>query len=134
MLKPRDRFIRSSRHCIVSFALILGIQIALGFAAAVSSYDGFCYGFTDGRFPCTLGERAVNEISFLSIIGCLLTPIPFLLWGLALGQVIAASAQLRPLISGVLALALAIAGVPIGFLVGIQFVDVLRVIVKFIGV
>lgn len=134
MPQQRAQFLRSSRRCFVALALILGVQVVLGFAAAVSDYDGFCYGFTDGKFPCTLGERAVHEISFLSILSWLLPPIPLFFWGIALGRMFAASVQLRPALSIVLTLALAFFGGALGFLIGIHFADFLRAVVKAINI
>jgi hypothetical protein len=134
MLSPKDKFKRSSRCCSVCFLFILGIQIALGIAAAASSYHGFCYGFTDGSWPCTFGEKVVLNISYLSILFCLIIPIPFLFWGIAVGRVLSSFMKLRPAISVVLTFPLAIAGAVLGVVVGINIHYFLYAVVEVIGI
>jgi hypothetical protein len=134
MLNPKDKFKRSSLRCFVCLIFILGIETALGIASTVSSYDGFCYGFFDGEWPCTFGEVAVNNIFWMSLSGCFLPPIPGIFWGIAIGRVLVSSKQLRPAISIILTFALAIVGGMLGFVVGIRFTDFLSGMVKVIGI
>lgn len=113
---------------------MFGIQIVLGIAVAASSYHGFCYGFTDGQWPCTFGEKAVLNISYLSFLFGLIIPIPFLFWGIAVGQVLSSFMKLRSAISVVLTFPLALAGAVFGLHIGFNIHYFLYAVVRIIGI
>ena len=79
--------------------LVLGILLCLaipvsGLISTATSWEGFCYGFTDGQHECSRWEYAATEMFWASF---LFIPLLFgasLVWlGMATAQFIAAKAQ-----------------------------------------
>jgi hypothetical protein len=135
MLSPKEKFIEWSRFCFVSLALILGIETAWVVTKSVQRYDGFCHRYHMGKFPCTFSESIVFGISFLAPISALLlTPIPGLLWGIAVGRLTSFSLKLGRGTSFFLIFNLAIAGGILGYFIGARFPVFVGIIVKILGI
>jgi hypothetical protein len=135
MLSPKDKFIEWSRFCFVSLALILGLETALVVTNSVQRYDGFCLRYHMGKFPCTFSESIVYGISVVAPFSALLlTPIPGLLWGIAVGRLISFSLKLGRGTSFFLIFNLAIAGGILGHFIGARFPVFISIVVKILGI
>jgi len=59
--------------------LCLLSPLVIGLASAATTYDGNCYGFTDGAAPCSQWQYAQGEIFWGTMIA--FSPAMFLLMG-----------------------------------------------------
>ena len=51
----------AGNRVVLAIAFIPPLLLAsVSAALKIYSYDGFCYGFTDGKWPCSLFERMIN--------------------------------------------------------------------------
>jgi hypothetical protein len=67
---------------VITVLLCLAIP-ALGLISTAVSWDGICYGFTDGQVPCSSWEYARNEMFWASFI---IVPLLLLASGTWLGM------------------------------------------------
>lgn len=69
-----NRTIRIIKLVFLALALLLCLAIpVIGLVSTAASWDGICYGFTDGQVPCSWWEYARNEMFWASMLF-----IPFL--------------------------------------------------------
>lgn len=80
----RTKFLASSRRCAFGVVCVLGIPFCIGVFFAAKSYEGFCYGFTDGKSPCSFLQFALNQSFYVFMLVWFFVPIPFAYWGRAL--------------------------------------------------
>ena len=106
----------------------------MGVSSGISNYDGFCSGFLENRYRCTLGQSVVDYMLFHYFLSLVLTPIPLFFWGMALGRVITSSMQLRSVNSAILTFTFAIAGGTLGYFVGALFPVLIGIVVTAIGI
>jgi ABC-type sugar transport system permease subunit len=66
----------------------------LGVVLTILSYKGYCRGLNVNYFSCTFIEAVIVEIFMLTFINIFIVPIPFIFWGVALGQIIASPMKL----------------------------------------
>lgn len=134
MRSPRDKFLRSSFFCVLSIALILGIETVMGVSAAFSHYQGDCTSFQGETYPCSFDEKVMDEMILWYFLGWFLLPIPCFFWGISTGRAIALSLKLSRMFSGLLMLASAIAGGMIGYWIGRHWIEILLPVIRMMDI
>lgn len=92
-----NRAFRIIKLIFLGIALLLCIAIPIvGLASTAASWNGTCYGFTDGEWPCSWWEFAGGEIFWASMIFIPFLFILSLAWiGMAAAQFILAQVEKR---------------------------------------
>jgi hypothetical protein len=65
--------------------LVILAPLILGFASAVSTYSGKCYGFTDGSWACPWQEYAADQVFWSALLDIPLSMYLIPCWLIALG-------------------------------------------------
>lgn len=77
----KGRLIGVVPRIIGVIAAALAVHVTVLTVPGLLAYDGNCYGFTDGRWPCNFGEALVHNVgfgllaSFAYILGYLLAAV-----------------------------------------------------------
>ena len=66
----------SNKTLLLIAALPFLLMLTVGIISDIRSYDGNCYGFTDGKWPCSMWESIQQDMS----LGMFFLGIPCLLW------------------------------------------------------
>ncbi len=76
-----NRTIRIIKLVFLALALLLCLAIPIiGLVSTVTSWDGICYGFTDGQTPCSWWEYARTEMFWALMIFIPFIFITSLVW------------------------------------------------------
>ena len=76
-----NRTIRIIKLVFLALALLLCLAIpVIGLVSTVTSWDGICYGFTDGQTPCSWWEYARTEMFWALMIFIPFIFITSLVW------------------------------------------------------
>jgi len=76
-----NRTIRIIKLVFLALALLLCLAIpVIGLVSTAASWDGICYGFTDGQVPCSWWEYARTEMFWALMIFIPFIFITSLVW------------------------------------------------------
>lgn len=90
-----NRTIRIIKLVFLALALLLCLAIpVIGLVSTATSWDGICYGFTDGQTPCSWWEYARTEMFWALMIFIPFIFITSLVW-IAISAVQFVAAQLE---------------------------------------